>query len=1083
MPYRKTQGLISLMFLAGAAVYAQATDSNVTGIVTDSTGAALPGAELIARNAATAVQHSASANSEGIYRFNNIPAGVYSITATAKGFGTATLQNVSVVLNQTATVNISLQVAGVSTTVEVREAPTVIDTTTAQVQSTFGERASEDLPMTSIGLGVLNLSLLSAGVGSSGGYGLGEGPTVGGQRPRNNSFNVDGVDNNRRDVTGSNVRIPNDAVQEFSVLQNQFSAEFGHSGGGVFNTILKGGTNTTHGLLYEYFQNRNLDAMDQLYKRQQVTSIPRLDDNRLGASIGGPILKNKLFYYGLMEYHPIGQASSPSNALQSPTAQGYAALASIPGVSVTNLGVLQKYSPAAPTQTATTTVAGVTIPVGDLPLSFPSFQNRYNAVVSSDYNITDRDQLRARYASNDTSGIDPVVSPPLPAFVNNRKTTSKLFSLSEFHTFTPMLTNEFRFGYNRYNDDIPSGNYSFPGLDAFPEILITSDAFNTEIGPFNGAPQSTILNAYQLTDNLNWNKGRHTLKFGWEGRKYISSQFFTQRVRGDYEYNSLERYLLDLTPDSLAERSIGAAPYSGNAISNYAFVNDAYRVRPDLTLNLGLRYEYKGISSGDRLQALNAISSVPGLIEFRAPRPQHLNFAPRIGIAFAPGGSGLTSIRAGFGMSYDNAPDNFGILATPPQLSVFVDDNTSLNNPNYLANGGIAPSRVPPTLDAATARQSTSQYTPDQRLPVAYQWNIGIQRVFHNDYTLEARYLGTRGVHLYVQDRLNIQSPVIAGRSLPTFLTAPAQQTLDSLSLTLNDLQAISHYKPQYAAAGFDGTSLTAEQNIGNSTYHGLALEATRRFSRGLLFKGAYTFSHAIDDSTADLNSTAQSPRRAQDFSNLRAERGNSFLDHRHRFSMSWVYDTPWFRNSNWFAKNLIGNWTLGGEYVYESPQFATAQSGLDSNMNNDGAADRTVINPAGVKGTGSGVTALPNSAGQIVAYLANNPTAEYIVAGKGVLATGGRGTLPLRPINNWDLNMSKKFSVTERIKLDFRGVMLNTFNHPQYTAGYINDVGFTPVANTVRSNTIASSPLFNDPSRVFPSNSRVIELVGRVTF
>ena len=173
----------------------------------------------------------------------------------------------------------------------------------------------------------------------------------------------------------------------------------------------------------------------------------------------------------------------------------------------------------------------------------------------------------------------------------------------------------------------------------------------------------------------------------------------------------------------------------------------------------------------------------------------------------------------------------------------------------------------------------------------------------------------------------------------------------------------------------------------------------------------------------------------------------------------------------------------MGGEYIYESPQFATAQSGLDSNLNNDSAADRTVINVNGVKGTGSGVTALHNSAGDIVGYLANNPNAEYIVAGKGVLATGGRGTLPLRPINNWDFNLSKRFSIGERVKLDFRGVLLNLFNHPQYTAGYINDVGFTPVANTVRSNVIASSPLFNDPSRVFPSNSRVIELVGRLTF
>lgn len=1083
MSYKRMQGLIGLMFFASAAVYGQATDSNLTGTVSDASGAFVAGAQLHARLGATAAEYTATTNSSGVYRINNIPAGQYSITTTAAGFGTATLQNVDVALNQTATVNISLQVAGVSTTVEVRESSTVIDTTTAQVQSTFGERASADLPLTSFGLGVLNLSLLSAGVGSSGGYGLGEGPSVGGQRPRDNSFNVDGVDNNRRDVSGSNVRIPNDAVEEFSVLQNQFSAEFGHAGGGVFNTILKSGTNTTHGLLYEYFQNRNLNAEDESYKRQQISSIPRLDDNRLGASIGGPIVKNKLFYYGLMEYHPTGQASSPSNALQSPTADGYAILGSIAAVSKTNLGVLQKYSPAAPAQTSAVSVGGMTIPVGDLPINFPSFQNRYNIVISSDYTVSSRDQLRGRWASNDTTGIDPTVSAPLPAFVNNRTTTNKLFSLSEFHTFTPSLTNEFRFGYSRYNDDIPAGSYPFPGLDVFPELLIQSDNFNTELGPFNGAPQSTILNAYQFTDNLNWNKGRHTLKFGWEGRKYISSQFFTQRVRGDYEYSSLERFLLDLTPDLVAERSLGAAPYSGNAISNYAYVNDSYRLRSNLTVNLGLRYEYKGISSGDREQALNAISSVPGLIDFRAPRPQKLNFAPRIGLAYSPGSSGKTSIRAGFGMSYDNAPDNFGLLATPPQLSVFVDDDTSLSNPNYLGSGGISPSRVPPTLDAAAARANTAQFTPDQKLPQAYQWNVGVQRVFHNDYTFEARYLGTRGVHLYVQQRLNIQSPVTSSQYLPTYLTAPSQQTLDSLPLTLNDLQAIPFYTPQWAAAGFGSTSLTAEQNIGNSTYHGLALELTRRFSRGFLFKGAYTWSHSIDDSTADLNSTAQAPRRAQDFGNLRSERGNSFLDHRHRLSVSWVYDTPWFKNSNWLARNLIGNWTLGGDYIYESPQFATAQSGLDSNMNNDSAGDRTIVNPAGTAGTGSGVTALTNSAGDIVAYLADNPSARYIVAGRGALATGGRGTLPLRPINNWDLNLGKQFAITERMKLDFRGLLINAFNHPQYTAGYINDVGFTPVANTVRSNTIPSSPLFNDPTRVFPSNARVIQIVGRLSF
>ena len=220
---------------------------------------------------------------------------------------------------------------------------------------------------------MLNLSLLGAGVVSAGGYGTGEGPSVGGQRPRNNNFMIEGSDNNRKDVTGSVAKVPPDAVLEFTVLQNQFSAEFGHSSGGQFNSVIRGGTNEVHGSIFEYLENRNLNAQDENFKRQGILKRPRYDSNRLGGSLGGPVMKNKLFYYGLFQYNPIGEASANAAPIYSPTAAGYATLASISGLSATNLNVLKQYLPAAgtPDGTRNARVSGQTIPLGIVPVVKP----------------------------------------------------------------------------------------------------------------------------------------------------------------------------------------------------------------------------------------------------------------------------------------------------------------------------------------------------------------------------------------------------------------------------------------------------------------------------------------------------------------------------------------------------------------------------------------------------------------------------------------------------------------------------------------------------------------------------------------
>src|SRR6185312_4369576 len=232
----------------------------------------------------------------------------YQLSVSATGFSRVEWTGILVPLNQTVTTNVSLQMEKASTSVEVTAAAAAIDTTTAQIQNTFEGRELQDLPMASGGSGIINLSLLNAGVGTSSGLGFGTGPSVGGQRPSNNSFTVEGIDNNDKGTTGPLVFIPNDAVAEFTSLQNQFSPEFGHSSGGQFNQIVKSGTNEFHGMLYEYLRNRTMNAADNQSFIAGTELHPRYDQSRLGATFGGPIKRDKLFFFTNFEYNPLAYA-------------------------------------------------------------------------------------------------------------------------------------------------------------------------------------------------------------------------------------------------------------------------------------------------------------------------------------------------------------------------------------------------------------------------------------------------------------------------------------------------------------------------------------------------------------------------------------------------------------------------------------------------------------------------------------------------------------------------------------------------------------------------------------------------------
>jgi hypothetical protein len=1090
-------------------VSAQIISGDLVGTILDKTGAVVPGASVEALNVATGAKYVTKASDLGEYRISNLPVGTYNVSASSPSFATTVINGFNVELNKTSSLAITLDIKGAVTTVEVSGVAPSLDTTTAQLSSTFEDKQLADLPSASSGSGVLNLSLLGSGVATSGGVGVGSGPSVGGQRPRNNNFMIEGVDNNSKSVTGPLVFIPNDAVAEFSILQNQFSPEFGHSSGGQFNTVIKSGTNSYHGLAYVYNNNRNYNALDPSQRIEGFTSQPRYDFNRIGGQFGGPVLKNKLFFFANYEYDPLGQAGG-AGAVCAPTAAGIATINATPGLSAANVAQFEKYVPV-----GTLTSTGCTpipwtggsdctanpshcIPTLGIAVVSPSYTNSKFLTTSMDYTISSKDQIRGRYMHNSVIGINTAAN--LPVFFTPLPDKFHLIAINEYHTFSSNVTNEARVGFNRFTQTVSAGSFSYPGVDSFPNLQL-NDLNSLQIGPASNAPQGTIFNTYSAAEAISWTKSTHTLKFGVEGRKLIAPESFTQRSRGDYEYTNSLTFFQDQTPTAFAERSNGNPVFYGDQASIYWFANDNWRVRQNLTINLGLRYEYTTIPFTSRAQVLNNAVSVPGLMNFIAPYPAKNNWGPRVGFAYSPGTSGRTSIRGGVGEAYDVLFDNLGLLSLPPELSSTLDcvPFGSLVCPTpFLAGGGILPSPGGLRTFTSLAQQAhfTSAYIPpNTKDPKSIDWTLGVQHTFAKDYTVEVRYVGTRGIHLPAQIQLNKQPVVTSSFFLPTYTTAPSQAALDALPVTLTQINSAvaagGEVVPAFLAAGFNGT-ITSYQPWASSTYHGLATQLNKRMSNGLQFVGAYTYSHLIDDATAEVFSTVLAPRRAQNGQNLRNDFSNSILDHRHRLTLAVIYDVPYFKHGNAFLKNTIGNWEIAPIYTYQSGQWVDGQSGIDSNKNGDGAGDRTVFNAKGTPGTGSPVNALTNSGGAIVAYCAcgpavagvpTNPNAQYITAGLGALATSGRNTLQLAPIDDIDVTALKRFVITERFKIEFQAQAFNVFNHPQFVGGFINDiapVGFTGSQINVLK---PSSVDFNRPATQFPGNARTMQLALKIFF
>jgi hypothetical protein len=1160
--------VVLLMMLGGGAAWAQLTSGDVAGVVKDASGAVISAAQITVTNEATNISTTATSNASGEFHIQNLLPGLYTLKVVAAGFQAYDLKALQINTATTSTADVKMVVGASTSSVEVTAASgTTLDTTTANLSTTLTTEELSVLPTATIGLGVLNTSLLVPGVASPGGIGIGTGPSVGGARPRDNNFTIEGIDNNNKSVTGPLVYVPNDAVSDFTLITTQFSPEFGHSNGGQFNTNVMSGTNKIHGVAYEYFDNKLLNAGSG-NAGGIPTTRPRYDFNRYGGQAGAPIFKDKLFVFGNFERQTTGQSLTYYNCV--PTAAGITTLSSLAyGFNATNLAQYLKYTPTANflggaqltgaqdnacgesatgLQSATvyqgTTLtngvygsgASTSIPLGNQQVSAPVFTNFDALTTSGDYTISKSDNLRMRYLFN-TSGTEDTAS-PLPAFFQALPYKYHLIALSEYHSFTPNLTNEVRIGFNRYVNNTPAGNFTFPGLDAFPDLTFL-ELGDIYYGPDSNAPQSTIQNLYQFTDNVSYTKGTHTISIGFDGRKYISPQTFTQRVRGDYEWKYLTEYLHDLAPTSFGQRSTGNFIYYGDQTALYGYANDTWRVTPTVTLNYGLRYEFTSVPVGMRAQSLNIAASAPGLINFGAPQPQYKNFAPRFGINWSP--DEKTSIRAGFGLGYDVIFDNVGLLSFPPQYSSTnsVGDantnytgntNPNAGDPNFLGgysnvagaptvhglppgNGGLATFNSTPTASCPVngpiavalckQRGATAAFVPNQVVPYAENYNLQVQRTIGNNMVFTLGYVGTHGIHLETQDQINKVPKTTAANQLFTTTsftnglgaTGPTNVVTAANASTLAQINALSAVVPAYAAAGFT-SSITSYQPFSQSNYNALTANLTRRMSNGLQMNFSYTWSHTMDDATAEVNSTGLTPRRPQNSQCIACDYSRSALDRTNRLTLEAVYDLPFFKHSNFLMKNLAGNWEIAPIYTYESPEYVTVLSGVNSNVNGDSTViDRTIYNKNGVKGTGSasyGVyssTLAGNCTGgatqctaNLVGYAAANPNAQYIQALAGTLPNSERNTLPIRPIDNIAATAVKRISFGDRYSVEFDANAFNLLNHPQYIPGSINTVNQKNTANVYTFNTVTSGT-FNNAPKNYSNNARTLQLAAKFRF
>jgi carboxypeptidase family protein len=1043
--------MAALLLVLPALLAAQAEQGQIKGRVTDTTGNPLSGVTVIVRNTTTGTERETTTDNDGRFSVEGLGSGRYTVQSQ-RGQTTLTGPSTSVDVDTTNNLNLQQTPAG---DLQVTAETKVSDTSTAPIKTVFGSTQVELLPqpnaITRTGqfYGAYNLALLSDGVTPGYLQQFGVGPSVGGRPNTSNNYHVLGTDNNNQAFPGPLVTVSNEASTDFALMQGHQAPQFGHVTGGQLNFGTMNGSNQWHGGVYDYLNNRKLNAIEPALGSNGVDR--RYDQNRFGAKAGGPLIKNSVFAFANFEYIPLRFDGQLVNPVLSPTVFGLATAATIPGVSATNLGVLRNNVVAPTTAVTTTTVNGVAIPLGFVNTSSKVSQDQFNGIANFDWNMRGQSALGFRYVHNDT-GTD-MFNSGLPTFAVPGHKRALLGAVNYTATPSPRLTFNANAGYNRLDQKVGGGNFIFPGQTAFPNINIQD--LGLGLGS-NVAVGRARTNMYQGSGGVDWMPTGHHFRFGADVRRALSVIGNFGGTNSDAGFSSLDRFLRDLPPDVGARRLFGSPAFTNHQTLFYAFAQDTIRYK-GLDWELGLGYEYATLPTSVNDQSNLAALSVPGLITFAKPKTDTMNFAPRVGVAWSPSNS-QTVVRGAFGMMYDALNGN--ALFFSPTFVTGATTSAALNTPGFFATGGVP---IPTTGPA-----SVGSFVFDQELPYIIHWSGAVSHGFFNKLGVELKYMGHHAVHQPLDSILNNSTRVTSTASLPVFFTNPGQATLNALPFTQAGLAAAPN---AFTAAGFT-TPIAAVQPVGTGWYNAGVLKITETFTAGTQVSAEYTYSDNRADATGTPLDLAFGRRMEQTPWNMK-----------HRANVTAFFDVAsMLPTKSGIVHDIVANLSIMGTVMYgyfpKVPLFSATDTGLDGNPLGSGV----FINPNGVAGTASGVTPLTNSSGSTVAFLAQNPNAQFVSGAPGTFSLA-RPTVRLDDTRNVDLAVVKRFQWKDRAKIEVRGDGYNVFNHAQFTGMPITTLGTGMGFIVPPSFLVVSNPNFNNSRGFLSGNPRTIQLALRVLF
>ncbi|HET9741309.1 MAG TPA: TonB-dependent receptor [Terriglobales bacterium] len=903
-------GIFATLLIPSFSALAQVDQGTLTGTTSDPSGAVLPGSNITATNTATGETLAVTTNSSGLFVFPLLPVGTYRVQATHAGFANLS-ETIQITVGAKLNVNIVLPVATGNQTVNVTSEAPVVETTRSSVSDTVGDRQIQNLPTN--GRNFLDFTLLTPGVVRdvrSGDL------SFAGQRGTLNSLTVDGTDNNNTFFgqtlgrTGSGrapYQFSEDAVQEFQVNTNGYSAELGRAGGAVINVVTKSGTNNFHGTAFEFFRDRGLNANDPIYSLQRAFAEgagkplplkPGYHFNQFGGNVGGPVIKNKVFFF--FDYD--GQRNITGNPI----------LVTLP-------------TPVNPLQTAA---------VNYLSSRINNYNRTFNQDVylgKGDWNISDREQLSARYNAQRFTGQGLENSGTTSVFEHTgaSNVASDSFNVQLTSTLSPNFVNVGKFSYQRDHEPGQANSDN-------PEALVRFNGQQLFVGRNSFSPRETTIHRQEYGDTVSYVWGRHSLKIGADELVDKILNFFPGNFSGSYTFATLDDFgssLLGQPVTAAGNSFLEAFPGAGTTgatthpdlLQQAYFVQDDWRLTNTLTLNLGARYDLETV----RQPTVQNPAALALGLDTSKIHNDYNNIAPRLGFAWQPRPDKQLVVRGGYGIFYANTPSilygtalsNNGINVQTLSFSASAAAPLPVSYPNTLCGAPQAVSGCPPPAGFASVKPTILLFAKNYVQPYLEQYNLQVEYQIAHDTSLTLGYMGVHGVHIQRTRDINL-----AGPETPVgAVVAGTGQTLSYNKFTAP--------RPDPAFVRI----FEFESNA-NSNYNGLSIELNKRFSNHFQVVNSYTWSHVIDDrpdATAVVPGTDDG-KEAYDPLNVALDRASGDNDVRNRYILSGIWQLDdYSKGMNRYARALLGGWELAGIFNAQSGQPYTAL--VNTDLNNDG--------------------------------------------------------------------------------------------------------------------------------------------------